>query len=382
VFAISSEQREAVESFRRFAEKRLRPMGDHYEKLGVPPSREETIALFKEIEPFGLLGALVGDEDGGSGIGMVALAAMMEEVARNWCGFAFTLTIQAGGISLWSELGTPEQKKRYLEPALRGESIPCMCISEPGVGSNVAEVKTRAVEDNGNFTVSGQKLWISNGGISDHAIVVALTGANEISYAIVDREGGGYQTSEIAKMALHSTSTTEVYFDNAKVAPGNLLGERGKGLRQTVRLFERPRTLLCMMAVGLAQDALDQAVGYAKERKQHGKVLAGHQSIQNYLAEMATDIHAARLMGLRAASMIEMNERCDMESAMAKFFGPEMAVRATSHALQIHGGFGVTEEYRVSRLFREARILPIPDGTTEIQKLIIGRALTGVNAFA
>ncbi|MCC6195614.1 MAG: acyl-CoA/acyl-ACP dehydrogenase [Burkholderiales bacterium] len=381
MFELTPEQQAAVESFRRFAGKRLRPAGDLYEKAGRPPAREATIALFREIEPFGVLGALVADDDGGSGIGMVTLALLVEEIARNWLGFAFTVSIQAAGAGLVSALGTPEQKARLLPGILRGDVIPCMGISEPEVGSNVAEVKTRAVEDGHTFVVSGQKLWISNGDIADFVIAVARTGEGELSYVIVEREAHGFTTRPIAKMALHSTYTSEVYIDGARVPKANLLGERGKALKQTVKLFERPRTLLCMCAVGVAQDALEQAVEYAKQRKQHGKPIAGHQTIQNYLAEMVTGIHAARLLGLRAALMIDRDQRCDMEAAMAKYFGPEMAVRATSAALQIHGGFGVTEEYRVSRLFREARIIPIPDGTTEIQKLIIGRALTGVNAF-
>jgi len=382
MFAPSEDQQVALDGFRRFAEKRLRPLGDAYEKAGKPPTREETVALFREIEPFGILGALVSDDDGGSGIGMVALAMLVEEIARNWLGFAFTVSIQAAGAGLVGALGTAEQKQRLLPDILRGELIPCMGISEPEVGSNVAEVKTRAVEDGDHFVVSGQKLWISNGDIADFVIAVARTGDAELSYVIVERATHGFATRQIAKMALHSTHTSEVFLDGACVPKTNLLGERGKALRQTVKLFERPRTLLCMCAVGVAQDALEQAVSYAKARRQHGKVIAAHQTIQNYLAEIATDIHAARLLGLRVAAMIDRDERCDMEAAMAKFFGPEMAVRATSKALQIHGGFGVTEEYRVSRLFREARIIPIPDGTTEIQKLIIGRALTDVSAFS
>jgi alkylation response protein AidB-like acyl-CoA dehydrogenase len=381
MFELSEEQQSALDGFRRFAERRLRPLGDACEKAGRAPSREETVALFREIEPFGILGALVGEDDGGSGIGMVTLALLTEEIARNWLGFAFTVSIQAAGAGLVSALGSPEQKQRLLPGMLRGELIPCMGISEPEVGSNVAEVKTRAVEDGDTFVVTGQKLWISNGGIADLVIAVARTDEHELSYVMVER-AHGFETRPIAKMALHSTHTSEVFIDGARVPKTNLLGERGKALRQTVKLFERPRTLLCMCAVGVAQDALEQAVEYAKVRRQHGKVIAAHQTIQNYLAEMATGIHAARLLGLRAAAMIERDQRCDMEAAMAKYFGPEMAVRATSMALQIHGGFGVTEDYRVSRLFREARIIPIPDGTTEIQKLIIGRSLTGVNAFS
>ena len=379
---LSPELGEAVAAFRRFAEKRLRPLGDHYEKLGRPPAREETIALFRELEPFGLIGAMVGEEDGGSGLGTVGLALFIEEIARNWLGFGFIAAIQAASASLFSSLGSAEQKRRFLGPVLRGECIPCMCISEPGAGSNVAEAKTRATEDGAGFVVSGQKLWITNADVSDVAVVVALTGERELSYLIVEREPHGYQTRTIPKMALHSTGTSEVFFDGTRVPRENILGERGKALRQTVKLFERPRTLMCMLGVGIAQDALDQAIAYARDRQQHGKAIAGHQTIQNYLAETATELHAARLLGLRAAAMIDRDERCDMEASMAKYFGPEMAVRATSRALQIHGGFGVTEEYRVSRLFREARILPIPDGTTEIQKLIIGRALTGVSAFS
>jgi alkylation response protein AidB-like acyl-CoA dehydrogenase len=382
MFELSEEQQAALDGFRRFAERRLRPLGDACEKAGQAPSRDETVALFREIEPFGILGALVSDDDGGSGIGMVTLALLVEEIARNWLGFAFTVSIQAAGAGLISALGSPEQKQRLLPGVLRGELIPCMGISEPEVGSNVAEVKTRAFEDGDHFVVTGQKLWISNGDIADLVIAVARTDEHELSYVMVERTAHGFETRQIAKMALHSTHTSEVFIDGARVPKSNLLGERGKALRQTVKLFERPRTLLCMCAVGVAQDALEQAVEYAKVRRQHGKVIAAHQTIQNYLAEMATGIHAARLLGLRAAAMIDRDQRCDMEAAMAKYFGPEMAVRATSMALQIHGGFGVTEDYRVSRLFREARIIPIPDGTTEIQKLIIGRSLTGINAFS
>jgi alkylation response protein AidB-like acyl-CoA dehydrogenase len=263
---------------------------------------------------------------------------------------------------------------------LQGERIGCMCISEPDVGSNVAEVRTSATRDGDAWVIRGQKLWISNGAWSDFAIVVCRTGEG-LSMILADR-ADGYTSHEIEKMGLHAIPTSELFFDGVRVPLTNLLGELGKGLQTTLRLFEPARVLVGLTSVGIAGAALEEAITYAKERHQHGKPIAGHQLIQAYLAEMATEIDASRLLCQRALGLLQRGARCDTEASMAKWYATEMAVRVASKAVQIHGGFGITKDYRVERLFRNARIMPIPDGTTEIQKLIIARNLVGMSAFS
>jgi alkylation response protein AidB-like acyl-CoA dehydrogenase len=383
MFTPTEEQRLAIDGFRRFAEKELRPLADQHERAGSAPDAHAVKALFAKLGEFGLIAATPPDEESGAGIDLITQAMLYEELAHAWPDLAAATLIQNCVIALIAAVGTPGQKKKYLEPMRRHKTIGCLCISEPAVGSNVAEVQTRARRAGDGWLVNGQKLWISNGTWSDLAIVVCRTGepdTSEISMLLVDR-GAGYTARDVRKMGLNAAVTSEVFFENVRVPADAVLGAPGAGLRQTLQVFERARTFVGLTAVGIARAALEEAISYAKERSQHGKKIAGHQLIQAYIAEMATEIDAARLLCHRAASLLERRIRCDTESSMAKWYATEMAVRVTSKAVQIHGGFGITKEYRVERHFRNARILPIPDGTTEIQKLIIGRNLLGIAAF-
>ena len=383
MFVLTEEQRLAVDSFRRYAEKELRPLADKYEKDGGAPDAATVKRLFRKLDEFGLITGPLAVEHGGAGIPLVTQALLFEELAWAWPDLAVGVLIQTNLVAVMATAGTPAQKEKYLGPLLASEIIGCFCISEPEVGSNVAAVQTRARADGDGWIVNGQKLWITNGSWSDFAVVVCRTGdagSNEISLVIVDR-AAGYTTRDIHKMGMNASVTSEVFFDDARASADAILGGRGTGLKQTLQAFERARIYVGLTGVGIARAALEDATSYAQQRVQHGKPIAGHQMIQAYIAEMATEVDAGRLLCLRAMSMLQEGVRCDTESSMAKWYATEMAVRVASKAVQIHGGYGITKEFRVERHFRNARILPIPDGTTEIQKLIIARNVLGARAF-
>ena len=377
----TEEQRIALASFRKFANAELLPLADHYEKLGCPPDRETLLKIFRQLEDYSLVSGLLAPEDGGSGIDRLTYGLLYEELARVWPDMAIAILIQAHMALTLAVQGTPEMRRTHLEPLLRGERIGCSCISEPSVGSSVAEARARATLEGSNYRLNGQKLWISNGAQSDFAMVVCRV-EGELSMLLVDRGENNYQHRELSKMGLVGASTCEMFFDDAVTPAANLLGRAGGGLVQTLKLFESARVFVGLTSVGIAQAALEEAVAYSKQRHQHKKLIGGHQIIQAYLAEMATELDAARLLCHRALNLLSLGVRCDTQTSMAKWYSTEMGVRVASKALQIHGGVGVTKDFRIERHFRNARVMPIPDGTTEIQKLIIGRNITGLSAFS
>jgi alkylation response protein AidB-like acyl-CoA dehydrogenase len=376
---LETEERVLLEGFSGFAEKELRRLADLHAEGPVLPV-ELVRSLFQRLEEFGLISGLVPESEGGAGLRFSTYGLLFEELARSWPDLGLAVLIQSVGVSLLSAFASAEQKAQFLAPLLRGERIVCACISEPAAGSNVAEIQTRAVRDADSYLISGEKIWISNGGWADLAIVVCRTESG-LSMLLADR-AAGWTSRDTDKMGLHAASTAELRFDGVRVPVGNLVGDEGQGLRQTLRVFERARVLVGLSGVGIARAALEDALAYALVRRQHGKPIAGHQLIQAYLAEMATEIDAAYLLCDRALRLLERGVRCDSEASMAKWYATEMAVRVSSRALQIHGGVGITKEFRAERHFRNARILPIPDGTTEIQKLVIGRNLTRLSAFS
>ena len=289
--------------------------------------------------------------------------------------------MNASAASMLSKLAPERLRSRYLPGLLRGEIFASVAISEPDVGSDVAAVKTKAIRDGDDWIISGEKTWITNGEYSDFIICTCRTGPGELTHILLDRKEHPYEVRGIQKIALNGQSTSQVFFDRVRVPVENTVGDIGSGHRNTLSLFERARIHVAAWGYGLARRALTESIKYAVDRPQHGKPIAGHQLIAEKLAVMATEIDAARLLTLRAADMIDAGLRCDIECAMAKWYGTEIAVQATRQAVQIHGGNGVTKDFIVERLAREAIVTPIPDGTTEIQKLLIARGLTGVSAF-
>jgi alkylation response protein AidB-like acyl-CoA dehydrogenase len=384
-FLPTEEQRLAVEGFNRFLDTKLEPIVRRYQPDKLI-EKERMLEIFRMMLPYGMGGnGLISEAHGGLGMPWLTYAMMYDNLARVSADVAISLLIQQLGAYSLEVCSNDAMRQKYLPRMLRGEIIACSGISEPGVGSNVAEVTCRAKADGDHFIVSGEKTWISNGHYSDFCMVVVRTsddGARGLSMILVDRQEHGYESRNIDKLGLNSTSTAQLFFDNVRVPAGNMMIQAGTGLKNTLVLFEKARPMVGLTSVGIAQAALNKAIAYAKERRQHGKPIGQHQLIQAMLADSAIQLDAARLLIYRAFDLIDHGVRSEVESAMAKCYATEIAVDVASKAVQIHGGNGITKDFGVELLFRNARMMTIPDGTTEIQKLIIGRALTGLNAFA
>ena len=238
------------------------------------------------------------------------------------------------------------------------------------------------MRDGDNYRITGEKLWISNSTVADYVVLVAATADQEFTMFLVDREEHGFRTVEVEKLGLNGWSLGQIILEDVVVPAANIMGKLGGGLRETMKGFERSRCFISLVALGLGQASLDAAISYAKERVQFGKPIAGHQLVQQLIAEMATELEASRLMIFRALSLLGQNTGSNVEAAMAKVFTTEAVQRITSKAIQVHGAFGISKEFPVERYFRSARLLTIPDGTTQINNLVIGRNLLGLDAFA
>ncbi len=375
----TEEQQLAIESFRKFLEAEIRPFARQYIDRFIP--KEAMLEITPAFAEFGLPGVDVPTEFGGLGLSLVTRAMLLEELMTVSVDLGLFMFINCGIAVFLARHAPPHLRDKYLPGVLAGKVFGCMGISEPDVGSNVAELKTRGVLDGDHYVINGEKSWITGGHYSDFLICTTRTGEKALSHILIDREEHGYETRNIEKIALNSQSTAQIFITDARVPVSNICGEEGKGLQNTVMEFETARPHVGLLSVGLMRAALEEAITYSQQRRQFGKVIASHQLVAAKIAEMATMLDAAKLMCYRALSLIDMGVRCDVQSSMAKWFATEAAVKVCRDAVQIHGGNGLTKEFNVERLAREAIVIPIPDGTTEIQKLIIARALTGVSAF-
>jgi acyl-CoA dehydrogenase len=373
----TEEQNLAVESFRKFLQAEVKPVAKEYRDRFIPKAKMRE--LTERIADFGLPGCTIPVEYGGMGWSFTTQGMLFEELVACSCDIALCVMLNMGLTSMLCN-ARPEVRERYMPDALAGKIFGSIGISEPDVGSNVAELKTRAVRDGDHFIVNGEKTWITNGVYSD-VLICTVRGEKGLSHILIDRKEHGYESRNIDKIALGSQSTAQIFITDARVPATNIIGEEGEGLRNTMKVFENARAHVGTLSVGIMRTALEESIAYAKERKQFGKVIAAHQLIAAKLANMAIMVDAARLMCQRVFGLIDAGVRCDMQASMAKAFATEAAVKVCRDAVQLHGGNGITKEFNVERLLREAVIIPIPDGTTEIQQLIISRALTGVAAF-
>ncbi len=297
-------------------------------------------------------------------------------------GLGGMASIQDGTTGVFARLASPALREKYLPRLLRGELAICMAITEPNVGSNPRDVKTRARIDGNDLILSGEKVWISNADISDLAIIVCkLDGSPGLALVLVDRTESGYTTSNFRKLGLNHWPTGGIVLNDLRVPKENVLAAAGAGLEITLRAFERARCFVGIISLGIAQAAFERAVEYSKRRVQWGKPIAGHQSIQIKIAEMAVDIDAARLLVYRGLALLDQGARCDTQTAMAKWYASEMGVRVTHRAVDIMGAYGLSEDDPMPRLFRDARVMTIPDGTSDIQRLLIARNITGISAY-
>ena len=379
----SEEQELAVTSLRRYLNKEVDAIYQHEFRDRFVP-RERLIPIMRQLSECGLVSGAVSEAHGGMGLDWPTMLMLFEEVATTSTDLSVPVLINSFGAILLERLAPAHLRDRYLPGLLRGESFVSIGISEPDVGSNVLEIKTRARRDGDHYIINGEKTWISNGEYSDFLICTCRTSDDPrrgLTHFLLDRKEHPYEVRGIHKIAMNSQSTAQIFLSDVRVPASNMIGNEGEGLRNTLSLFERSRVFVAAQGLGTARRALEEAIKYAKERRQHGKVIAGHQLISAMLAEMATNVDAARLLTYRAAEMIEAGVPAEMEAAMAKYFATEAGVKVTRQAVQIHGGNGVTTDFLVEKLAREAIVTPIPEGTTQMQQLIIGRALTGVGAF-
>ncbi|MEU7343294.1 MULTISPECIES: acyl-CoA dehydrogenase family protein [Streptomyces] len=378
-----SEEQEAV---RRLAEEFVaREVAPHV----VAWDRAENVdrSIVKKLGALGFLGLTVPEEYGGSGGDHLAYCLVTEELGRGDSSVRGIVSVSLGlvakTIASW---GSEEQKRQWLPRLTSGEAIGCFGLTEPGTGSDAGNLATRAVRDGGDYVINGTKMFITNGTWADVVLLFARTndapGHRGVSAFLVPADTPGLTRRTIhGKLGLRGQATAELVLEDVRVPASTLLGPEGKGFTVAMSALAKGRMSVAAGCVGIAQAALDAAVRYAGEREQFGKGIAGHQLVQELLSDISVDVEAARLLTWRVADLIDRGQEFATAASQAKLYASEAAVRCANNALQVFGGYGYIDEYPVGKLLRDARVMTLYEGTSQIQKLIIGRALTGVSAF-
>lgn len=337
--------------------------------------------LVKRCAELNFLGIPIPEEYGGAGADAISECLIIEEIAKENGSLALIIDAHTSlGCMPLLLAGTEEQKQKFLLPAARGEKLMSFGLTEPGSGSDAAASKTTAVPEGNEWVINGSKCWITNVGVAEIYIITAKTdpdkGARGITAFIVEKGMPGFELGKMEKkLGLHSSNTGELIFRNCRVPKENMIGGIGKGFQLFMKGLDEGRIAISAMAVGMAQGAMDRAVAYAKERIQFGKPIAEHQAIAFYIAEMATEIELARTMLYRVAAMRDAGIPFTHEAAILKLFSSEMCVRVCDKAVQIHGGNGYSQDFEVERFYRDAKLLTIGEGTSEICKLVISRTV-------
>ena len=373
---LSQEQQLVRDTMRAFARERLAPNAAQWDREHVFP--REALA---ELGRLGACGVVVPESYGGAGLDYVSLAVALEEIAAGDGATSTILSVQNSVVCgpIWA-FGSEAQKQRYLKPIARGEKIGCFCLSEPHAGSDAAAIRTRAEAEGSDFVLNGVKQFITSGKNADVAIVFAVTdrsaGKKGISAFIVDTGTPGYVAARVEeKLGQRASDTAQIVFENCRVPAGNLLGREGQGYRIALANLEAGRIGIAAQSVGMARAAFEAALAYARERTSFGKPILEHQAVAFRLADMATQIEAARQLVWHAAALRDADKPCLKEASMAKLMASEMAERVCSDAIQIHGGYGYVADFPVERIYRDVRVCQIYEGTSDIQRLVIARAI-------
>lgn len=373
---LTESQRMIRDTMRSFARERLAPFAAQWDRSHAFP--REALA---ELGRLGACGVAIPECYGGAGLDTVSLALTLEEVAAGDGATSTILSVQnsvvCGPILAF---GSEQQKEHYLKPLASGVRLGCFCLSEPHAGSDAAAIVTRAQRDGDAYVLNGVKQFITSGKNADFALVFAVTdrdaGKKGLSAFIVATDSPGYVVARIEdKLGQHASDTAQIVFDNCRVAAADRLGAEGEGYRIALANLEAGRIGIAAQSVGMARAAFDAALAYAGERRSFGKPLIEHQAVNFRLADMATEIEVARQMVWHAAALRDAGEACLKEAAMAKLFASEMAERVCSAAIQVHGGYGYVCDFPVERIYRDVRVCQIYEGTSDIQRLVIGRAL-------
>lgn len=373
---LTEEQRMIRDMARGFVQERIVPFAAQWDRDAQFPHD-----AIKGLGELGFLGMTVPEQWGGSNIGYVAAALVLEEISAGDAatGTIVSVTNSVGCMPILN-FGNDEQKEKFLKPMARGDYLGAFCLTEPHAGSDAADLKTRAVRDGDFYVLNGSKQFITSGKNAGVAIVFAVTdpaaGKKGISAFIVPTNTPGYQVARVEeKLGQHASDTCQIVFENCRIPAANLLGKEGEGYKIALSNLEGGRIGIAAQSVGIARAALEAGLKYAQERKAFGKELMQHQAVAFSLADIATEIEAARLLYIQAAMLREAGQPCLKEASMAKLFASQAAERACSAAIQVHGGYGYLSDFPVEKYYRDARVCQIYEGTSEVQKLVIARAL-------
>ncbi len=375
-FDLTEEQQMIKKMIREFADEVVAPGAIDRDR-----TKEFPVEVFKQLSEMGMMGLPFSEEYGGGGADTISFAIVTEELSRACAstGITYSAHISLGGAPL-NLFGTEEQKQKYLTPICTGESFGAFGLTESNAGSDAGGTQTTAKEDGDDFVINGSKVFITNASYAKHLAITAITGneggKKEISAIIVPTDAEGFTVIDnYEKMGLNASNTTELVLDNVRVPKENLLGTRGNGFRQFLVTLDGGRIGIGAMAVGIAQAAFDRALRYSKERKQFGKTLSEFQITQFKLADMAMKIELARNMVYKAAWLKDQGRPFSKEASMCKLYASEIAMEVASEAIQIHGGYGYMKEYEVERYMRDAKLLEIGEGTSEVQRMVIARLI-------
>lgn len=381
-FDLSPEQKAIRKEVHDFAQKEIVPFAREND-------RKETFPwpVIEKMAGLGYLGGPVPEEYGGTGLDYISYAILTEEIGRACSSVRTVLSVTMSLVALTIlQWGNEEQKRRYLPALCSGQIIGCFGLTEPGSGSDAASLSTSAVPKGDGWVLNGSKMWISNGGVSKVAIIFAKTdkslGHKGISAFLVERDTPGFSTKDIeGKLGLKSSNTSELILEDCLVPRESLLGQKGQGFKIAMSGLDNGRYSVAAGCVGIAQACIDASVAYAKERQQFGKPIGAFQLVQELIADMVVECEAARLLVYRAGHLKNQGKRNTFETSMAKLYASEAALRAANNAIQVHGGYGYSDEYPVERYMRDARVATLYEGTSQIQKLIIGSHTLGIRAF-
>ncbi len=361
---------------RKFCEEELEPIAAECDEMGEFP--EDVV---KKMGKLGLLGLTIPKEYGGSGADAISYLLVLEEIAKICTSTALTIEAHSSlGVSHIFEVGTKEQREKYVPALAKGEKLAAWGLTEANAGSDAGATQTTASLDGDEWILNGTKIFITNGHVADIFTIMARTskgrGPKGVSAFIIEKGTDGFSIgTKEDKLGMRASVTSELVFENCRIPKENLLGKEGKGFIGAMRILDAGRVAISAISLGIGQRALDESIKYAKEREQFGRPIAKFQAIQWMLSDMATELDAARLLVYRAAKLMEEGKKFTKEAAMAKLFAAEMGSRIADKAIQIHGGYGYTTDYPVEKLFRDAKLCEIGEGTNEVQRLVIAREL-------
>jgi alkylation response protein AidB-like acyl-CoA dehydrogenase len=373
-FELSESHREIQRMVREFCLEQVKPRARRWDETGEFP--RDTVRQLGEL---GLLGISVPEDLGGAGLDQLAVAVVVEEVARHDGSLALTVASHNGlGSSQIRYFGSEAQKRRWLVSLAKGEKLAAWGLTEPGSGSDAAALRTSAVRRGGGWVLNGSKTFITQGSVGDVFVILARTDPAKaqkgITAFVLEKGMKGFSQRPIhGKLGMRSSDTAELHMEDVEIPDENRIGEVDQGFLNTLQILDRGRITIGALAVGLARGAIEEARDYARERKAFGKPIAEFQAIAFMLADMATETDAARLLVHRAAALADAGQPFVREASMAKLFASEAAMRATTKAIQIHGGYGYTQDFPVERYFRDAKLCEIGEGTSEVQRMVIAR---------